>query len=53
MAKRSRPAQGNNTNRRITKLAAGGTNERVIAGPYAGNSKRRALMSGVAVRGQK
>lgn len=43
MAKRGRPAQGNNANKKIVKLAAGGTNERTIKTPRnPHNSKRRA-----------
>lgn len=30
MPKRTRPAQGNNSDKKIVKLAAGGTNEKVI-----------------------
>lgn len=53
MAKRGRPAQGDNTNRKITKLSAGGTNERVKQSPYSGNSKRRAILNAIPVRGQR
>lgn len=40
MAKRARPAQGNNSNKKLTKLAAGGTNVRSIATSSRNNKKR-------------
>ena len=45
MAKVARPAQGNNTNRKIVKKAAGGTNERVIKTPRNTNNTKRGYAS--------
>ena len=46
MAKRSRPAQGNNSNRRLTKLAAGGDNvnsSKSRRAPKSTNNKRKGI----------
>jgi hypothetical protein len=42
MAKRGRPAQGNNSNKKLVKLRAGGTNDRILKTRNPHNSKRRA-----------
>jgi hypothetical protein len=43
MAKRARPAQGNNSNKRLTKLRAGGDNVRTSGSkvPRVNNNKTR------------
>lgn len=41
MAKKlSRPAQGNNTNKKIVKTRAGGDNVRIVKGSNTNNRKR-------------
>lgn len=41
MAKRARPAQGNNTNKKIVKKPAGGDNVRTSGFPKVNNNKKR------------
>lgn len=41
MAKRARPAQGNNSNKKIVKVRAGGDNVRTSGAPRVNNNKKR------------
>lgn len=45
MAKRGRPAQGNNSNKKIVKVAAGRSNERTVGTPRNTANRKRGYAS--------